>query len=152
MKKIILTAACIIMLLCLCACGKKPVPDTYCASLSAAEKMIGFKLTAPENIDNSGTNTFRVSGRTLEVMYFNGKVLTGRISKADNLENINGTDYGYDAVSQLTDNGISYTLRGEEGNDTVNLATWTSGDYSYLVLVGAGKTPEQLVELCKAIK
>ena len=152
MKKIILTIACVAMVLCLCACGKKPVPDSYCDSLSAAEKLIGFKLTAPEKIGESGTNTFRANGRTLEVMYFNGKVLTGRISKADNAENINGVYYGYNYVTQLSDSGIAYTLRGDEGKDTVCLATWTSGDYSYLVLVGAQMTPEQLVELCKTVK
>ena len=152
MKKFIVAVLCLIMVFSLCACGKKPVPNTYCASLSAAEKMIGFKLNAPENIDGSGTVTFRVNGRTLEVMYFNGKVLTGRVTKADNAENINSIDYGYTAESQLSEGGIDYTLRGMEGSDTVNLASWTSGKYSYLLMTGEAKSPEQLVELCKSVK
>ena len=152
MKKLIAAMLCIATVLCICSCGKQPHPDTYCASLAAAEKLIGFDLTAPEKIGNSGTNTFRVNGRTLEVMYFDGKVLTGRITKADNLENINGFDYGYTAETSLSDGGIDYMLKGEEGKETVHLATWTSGKYSYLVLCGEEKTPQQLVELCKSIK
>ena len=44
------------------------------------------------------------------------------------------------------------TLRGMEGSDNVNLASWTSGKYSYLLMTGEAKSPEQLVELCKSVK
>ena len=152
MKKILFVFVCVVILIGLCACNSNPVAESYCDTLAEAEKAIGFKLEAPDSIDGSGTKTFKVSGRTLEIMYFSGKVMNGKISKADNLENINGYDYGYTKVTEISRDGITYSFRGSEDSELVNFATWTEGKYSYLVLKSGGLTEEEMINFCKAIK
>ena len=152
MKKLIalvLAWACVLGLV---GCGNKPVKERFCDSLEQAEKMMGFKLEAPESLDNSGTKTFRVSGRTLEIMYFDGKVLNGKISKSDNKENVEGYDYEYTESTIISDDGTDYTLCGNKEDDTVYLATWVNGKCSYLVLDYSGKSAEEMVVFCKRIQ
>ena len=141
----------IALLVLLCGCKSQPIAEKYCDALAQAEKLIGFKLNVPDSVDGSGTKTFRVSGRTLEVCYFDGKVLKAKISKADNLENINGYDYGYTHKADTTADKIDYTLRSSDANSTVHLAEWTNGKYSYLVLLSDGKTTDEMITFCKTI-
>ena len=152
MKKRLLAAALVILALVLCACGSKAVPETYCDSLAAAEKLVGFQMEAPDALNGSGTKTFCAKGRTIEIMYFDGKVLNGRISKSDNGENVGGFDYGYTVRSVVSGGGVDYTLSGSEEGGDVHLATWTKGKYSYLVLDGAGKSAEEMVAFCSGIR
>ena len=146
--------ACVLALVCvfgLAGCGTKSVEERFCDSLEQAEKIIGFRLDAPESLNNSGTKTFRVNGRTLEIMYFDGKVISGKISKSDNKDNIEGYDYGYTESAIISHDGIEYSLFGNQENEMVYLATWVNDKYSYLVLYSSGKIADEMVELCKRI-
>ena len=151
MKRFIIALLCLAMLLSLCGCKAKPVAEKYCDSLAEAEKLIGFKIDTPESLSDSKTKTFRAGGRTLEICYFDGKVLKGRISKADNLENINGLDYGYTYKTETAMGGTDYTLRSAEANGTIHLAEWTKGKYSYMVLLSDCKTVDEMIAFCKTI-
>ena len=139
------------LLILLCGCQSKPVPEKYCDTLAQAEKLIGFKLDAPDSVDGSGTKTFRVSGRTLEVCYFDGKALKAKISKSDNLENINGYDYGYTHKAETSADKIDYALHSSDANSAAHLAEWTKGKYSYFVLLSDGKTTDEMIAFCKTI-
>ena len=152
MKRVLLAVTCLLTAVFLCACGKDAVPERYCDSLDEAESLIGFKLTAPESWNGSTTKTFRVGGRTLEIMYFSGKVLEGKLSKSEGGEDITAYDYGYTGSIQVSDGGVTYTLQGNNAEETVCLATWTKGKYSYFLLDSAGKTPEEMVAFCKEIQ
>ena len=149
MKKLIALILAMVCVLGLSGCGTEPVEERYCDSLAEAEKIMGFKLEAPESFNDSGTKTFRVSGRTLEIMYFNGKVISGKISKSDNKENLEGFDYGYTEHTTITDAGIDYALSGQK--ELVYLAAWENGKYSYFVLDGSGKSADEMVAFCKGI-
>lgn len=151
MKKWIIGVFALALVIGLSGCRTKPVEDRFCDSLTQAEKIIGFKLEAPEALNDSGTKTFRVSGRTLEIMYFNGKVVSGKISKSDNNENMKESDYGYTASTAITEAGTEYSLFGHKENELVYLATWVNGKCSYLVLDSAGKSADEMVALCKGI-
>ena len=151
MKKFLAMLACIIMALSLVACGNGAVEERFCDDLAQAEKIIGFKLEAPETLNDSGSRNFRVCGRTLEIMYFSGKVMNGKISKSDNQENIGAYDYGYTESVIISDGGIEYKLCGSENGEKVHLATWTKGKYSYFVLDGNGKSAEEMLDFCKEI-
>ena len=152
MKRLIALFLTLLTLAGLCACGRKPVEDKYTDTLEQARKAIGFEISAPEQLDGSGTRTFHVNSRTLEITYFSGKVMYGRITKADNRENLNGYDYGYTKVSEVTDSGVVYTLRGPDGSDGVCFAAWENGKYSYTALVSGERTPEEIIAFCKEIK
>ena len=148
MNKPFAAAVCLILLLLLSACGSKAVPETYRDTLAEAEKQIGFRLEAPESLNGSGTRTFRAAGRTLEIMYFDGKVVTGKISKSDNHENISGMFNEYSELATVNE----YALYGNSETGLAYLAVWKSGKYSYLVMNSFGTDAAELTALCAGIR
>lgn len=149
MKKLIILGFTLAALMLLCSCGHKPVPETYCDTLKQAEKLVGISLTAPDSVNGSGTKTFSAKGRTLEIMYFDGKVLTGRISKSDNGENL-ALDFGYTNVATVSENGSEFSLYGD--GDRIYLSHWQSGKYSFSVLLGSGLGEDEMVKFCETIR
>ncbi|MBE6914314.1 MAG: hypothetical protein E7472_05205, partial [Ruminococcaceae bacterium] len=124
MKKLIAFLICLFAVFSLAACGSDPVPDTFTDTLEAAEKLIGFKLSAPDSIDGSTSRNYRATGRKLEIMYFSGNVLRGRVCKDENPSGVNAQDYGYIHTEYVQDGKIEYTLCGSEGGENFSLAMW----------------------------
>ena len=152
MKKLLVLFVCLFFVGCLAACSSEPVPDTFTDTLEEAEKLLGFKFDVPDSIDGSTSMNYRAKNRQLEIMYFSGKVLCARVWKDENPSGVNAEDYGYIHTECVQDGKIEYTLCGVEGSENFNLAMWENGKYSYMLLLGSERTPEELIELCKTIK
>ena len=150
-KKIIALILCAISIFSLVACSAKPVEEKYVDTLEEAQKIIGFNIDIPKNVISSGSQTYYVSGRTLEITYFNGKVISGRIIKTENKEEFNFSYYDLSNEQKIKSDNIEYTLYGPEA-DSINLATWTNKKYSYILSIMNTMTTEEIIDICTNIK
>ena len=105
----------------------------------AAEKAVGFTLSAPAEIDGYGAPVYRtLSGKLLEILYpaENGEVRIRKQAATDEVGNDISGDYNdyqeYAAIATASENA-SITLSGNEG--LYAKAIWTADGYAYSVTV-----------------
>lgn len=113
------------------------IPNLLTAHDSLAElaKAVGFDikaLTVPAGYEADAY--IDISGELAEVFYVKGDdTLVYRVSKG---EGDNSGDYNTYSNKKTVDvNGVSVELRG---NDKVNVATWSNGDFAYSVSAKQG--------------
>ena len=110
-----------------------------CKTLEEATKLAGFPLSVPESIDGYQNRVIEVNpdpeNPMIQVLYQNSssEIL---IRKAAGSNDISG-DYNQYSETEVTSvDGVSVTVKGNEGKR--NLATWTRGDYAFSVSVSDG--------------
>ena len=149
---------CLCLLLLLSACGKSPNPirelepkevDPPLAgvanpwtdhdTLEAAEKAVGFELSAPDMIEGYDAPVYRtLSGTMLEILYpgENGEVRIRKQSATSAVGNDISGDYNeyeeYAAIVAAGENA-SVTVSGSGG--AASKAIWTADGYAYSVTV-----------------
>ena len=132
-----------------------PNPWTDCASEEEAAQLAGFDLTAPDAISGAGEKSYRVmtaeDAETIsEIDYASGEDRAAYVRKAPGADDISG-DYNNYAESETVDaDGTSVTMKGADG--FVNLAVWTSGEYSYALHVTAGLRQSDMAALVSEIQ
>lgn len=177
MKKLLTIAMTATLILSLAACSTKtadttdstPTSDSVIAdssqianpwtafdSLEEAAQQAGFKLTVPDQLEGYSEITYQVlegdetTATLLEVLYSNEEANLS-IRKAAGSEDISGDYNTYDFSTTETLGENEVTMQGiEEG--TVNLATWTAGDYTYAVSAASGISVQECTELVAEVQ
>ena len=132
-----------------------PNPWTDYDSQSDAAQAAGFDLAAPDAISGSSEKSYQVmcsdDGAVIsEIDYVNGDERAAYVRKAPGADDISG-DYNNYAESETVDaDGTSVTMKGADG--FVNLAVWTSGEYSYALHVTAGLRQSDMAALVSEIQ
>ena len=149
---------CLCLLLLLVGCSKSPNPIselgpeevnppitgvanpwTEHSTLEAAEKAVGFELSAPDSIEGYDTPIYRtLSGTMLEILYpgESGEVRIRKQAATDAVGGDISGDYNeYDEYTAITTAGenTAITLAGSGG--TISRATWTTDGYAYSITV-----------------
>lgn len=104
-------------------------PFQDCATLREAADAAGFSLTVPETVSGYGAPTYQVIPGELLQLRYTGADKELMIRKAVGSQDCSGDYTDYTQTETVTVNGISVTLRGENG--TVSVAIWTDGGYAY---------------------
>ena len=127
-----------------------PNPFIDCFTLEEAAKLAGFPLSVPSAVGGSGTQTFRaVEGELLEVMYFDGKVITARIRKAPGTGDISGDYNQYAQMKTVDVSGSTVTMKGADG--LFMAAAWERGGYTYAITAGAGMSAVAMTALVQSV-
>ena len=170
MKKIIALTLCASMAFSFAACGNDnntsnqtqssssdslqiPNPLKECKTLEEATKLAGFPLSVPESIDGYQNRVIEVNpdpeNPMIQVLSQNSssEIL---IRKAAGSNDISG-DYNQYSETEVTSvDGVSVTVKGNEGKR--NLATWTRGDYAFSVSVSDGISSNAMAQLVAAVQ
>ena len=127
-----------------------PLNNASYDTLEEASKAIGYTVQHPESL-NSATATYGIKDNALEIMFFNGKVMTGRIIKA-RVGNPPATDfYGYATAQSETKDGIDYIIHYTE-KDACHLITWSEGEFLYLLYTSEIHTIDSIIEVAQQIQ
>ncbi len=172
MKKLLIFTLTAAMLLSLAACAKNaapavepeqpaqtetdttgnvqiPNPWTDYDSQSDAAQAAGFDLAAPEEISGCAEKSYRVLNADgdvmFEIIYASGEDEAARVRKAPGADDVSGDYNTYDEVNSVDVGGVSVTMKGAGG--LVNLAVWTTGDYSYALSVEAAISQSDMAAL-----
>lgn len=121
-------------------------------SLSEAEDAVGFGIEIPESFGDHSEQRFSViTGTILEIQYYDdSESRVMNIRKTKGSEDVSGDYTEYSNVSEIQTAAGAVTIKG--GDDKYSLAVWTSGGYSYSVLVGSGVPEDELIKIVEEIQ
>ena len=174
-NKIILTLACMAMVVSIAACGntsKKgnteissdtsiskedtkneniqiPNPWVDCKNMKEAEKIAGFSYEIPEKIDDYTDISIQVLDEDMIQVVYQKDEESITLRKGRGSDDVSGNYSEYDESKEITVGDYQVTEKGNDGN--VMLATWTSGDYSYSVDT-SGMSAEAINEIIQQVK
>ena len=128
-----------------------PNPWKDFESLEEAVKAVGFDFVAPDALAGCDQIAYQAipDDRIIGVLYLNGEERQVIIRKAPGGENISGVYSQFDKLEQVEVDGRSVTMSGD--GDTVSLATWTDGDYSFSVYADNGLAQGDMAQLVSQI-
>ncbi len=123
--------------------------ETY-DSLADAAKAAGFEMGVPERPRMFTETTYQVlkdgDQTILEVLYSaedsGEQMVIRKASGAEKNTDISGDYNVYNEMNTVTVGEYEVTLKGND--QKVNLATWTSGDYTYSLDCTSGITTEEM--------
>ena len=153
-----------VTILLLTACGTSAANDpnsaqmanpwTDCETLSEAEELAGFTLTAPEHIDGYDAPIYRfMHEKMLEIIYYNGDDEI-RIRKAPARSSVGNdisgdyTEYREHAAITTADSDV--ILDGNDG--TISRALWTANDFSYSITASPAISLEAMQHIVESVK
>ncbi len=147
MKKLFTMILCAIMVLSFTACSRKsdntqiPNPFLDCKTLKDAEKIAGFKVTAPDKIPEGYTESAiqAIKGDMVQIIYKNGEneITFRQAKKSKENEDISGDYSVYDEKNTIMIGDLEVVIKGNGGK--VSNALWTNGDFVFSITV----TPEE---------
>lgn len=127
-----------------------PLADASYDTLEDASNKIGYTVNYPASL-NSATTTYGIKNNSLEILFFNGKVMTGRIIKA-RIGNPPETDfYGYASTTIEIREDAVYTIH-YTNEEECHLITWSNDDFLYLLYTSEIHTSESIVDIATQIK
>ena len=128
-----------------------PNPWKDFESLEEAVKAVGFDFVAPDALAGCDQIAYQAipDDRIIGVLYLNGEERQVIIRKAPGGENISGVYSQFDKLEQVEVDGRSVTMSGD--GETVSLATWTDGDYSFCVYADNGLAQGDMAQLVSQI-
>ena len=128
-----------------------PNPWKDFESLEEAVKAVGFDFVAPDALAGCDQIAYQAipDDRIIGVLYLNGEERQVSVRKAPGSENISGMYTQFDQVEQVEVDGRSVTMSGD--GETVSLATWTDGDYSFSVYADNGLAQGDMAQLVSQI-
>lgn len=122
-------------------------PWTEYASLEEAQEAAGFELELPDMSDYGDPETYQYCTGlpTIEVDYKDGSY----IRKAQDTEDVSGdyNEYEFEATAEIGESTV--TLKGDS-EDSIRLATWQSGKYSYAISLAEGVSTADMTALVEA--
>lgn len=172
MKKLFVTAVCVVLALALAACGGQsanndpkdgqeqtetlggmqiPNPFTDCATLGEAEQLAGFDISLPGSMpEGYSISAIRVmKDEMIEIIYTSGSGEI-RIRKGTGSEDISG-DYGdYANTETVMVDGLQVTIKGSGNN--ISVASWLSGGYAFSITAEAGLGETAASDMVSAVK
>lgn len=120
-------------------------PFTDYETIEEAAAWTGFDIDLPASIEGYNDQAIRAitegDDKMLEVIYTNDASDEIRIRKALGTGDISG-DYSEYKQIITSDDGTNLILQGND--DVINLATWTSGDYTYSVYTSSGMSESNM--------
>lgn len=126
-------------------------PFIDCNSIDEAAAITGFGMTVPDSVNgNEIDHISTISRDTIQVIYGAGHDNSTYIRKAEGSDDISGDYNTYRQKKQITVNGASVTLKGN--NCKINVATWSSNGYSYSINVGKGFDESYITDLISMIE
>ncbi len=126
-------------------------PFIDCKSIDEAAAITGFGMTVPDSVNgNEIDHISTISRDTIQVIYGAGHDNSTYIRKAEGSDDISGDYNTYRQKKQITVNGASVTLKGNNGK--INVATWSSNGYSYSINVGKGFDESYITDLISMIE
>ena len=126
-----------------------PNPFIDCASLAEAGQVAGFEMRAPEAVgDYDRVSISAIDGELIDVLYESGDD-TICVRKGAGSEDISGDFSSYAETTASKVDGMEVTMKGDAGK--VNLAVWTSGEYTYSVSASAGMSHGEMADLIREI-
>ena len=160
MKKVIVYVLSALMVLSMAACGAPanqsenvqiPSPFTDCDTLQDAASVAGFEVILPASIAGYAQDRIQVIDKNMiQVFYVDDAENVILIRKAVGSEDISG-DYNTYTQEETTAVGNTDVLM--KGNDgLIDLAVWTSGEYTYSVSVHNGITSASMADLIAEIQ
>ena len=148
MKKLFTMILCAVMVLSFAACSRKsdntqiPNPFLDCKTLKDAEKIAGFKVTAPDKIPEGYTESAiqAIKGDLVQIIYKNGEdeITFRQAKKGKEMEDISGDYNVYDEKNTIMIGDLEVIIKGNGGK--VSNALWTNGDYIFSITVTPGET------------
>lgn len=132
------------------------IPDPFVeySSVDEAVKAVGFDFSFPETIDGYSDRVIRVDSESgmIEVVYKNSDDAEIRIRKAIGTEDISGDYTKYAQENAVTVGALNVTMKG--ANDSVSVATWASGGYTYSIgaYAQAGISVDVMTRLITSVK
>lgn len=147
-------ALALIFALALAACGAKdgkedvkiPTPWTDYESLDEALSASGLELNAPEVISGVPQSGWRVFNDGMLQIDYAGD-FTLRMAGGDG--DISGDYSVYEHEESAAADGVTVTLKGN--GDTVSLALWHSGGYSYSLSADNGVSAAEMMRIVSGI-
>lgn len=111
------------------------------SSLAELSKLVGFEVQADFTLPFSMEETSYCSywGELAQIR-FSGEGQSATYRQSVGEENNSGDYNVYSDIGEITVNGLTVTLKGQEG--TYTLAIWTDGTYSYSLSLSSGVTRE----------
>lgn len=128
-----------------------PNPWKDFESLEEAVKAVGFDFAVPDTLAGCAKVAYQAipDDRIIGVLYLNGEERQVIIRKAPGGENISGVYSQFDKLEQVEVDGRSVTMSGD--GETVSLATWTDGNYSFSVYADNGLAQGDMAQLVSQI-
>lgn len=126
-------------------------PFIDCSSIDEAAAITGFGMTVPDSVNgNEIDHISTISRETIQIIYGADYDNSTYIRKAEGSDDISGDYNTYRQKKQITVNGASVTLKGNNGK--INVATWSSNGYSYSIKVGKGFDESYITDLISMIE
>ena len=117
-------------------------PWTEYTTLDEAIKASGIEIEVPSD----QIKVIQCMGNEiLEVVYDNGTTI-----RKGTYDDINGDYNAYSDVKEVEQDGIKFTLSGDEG--FYNNAQWSDGGYNFVVYFATGLNQEDMLGLCAQVK
>ena len=128
-----------------------PNPWKDFESLEEAVKAVGFDFVAPDALAGCDKIAYQAipDDRIIGVLYLNGEERQVSVRRAPGSVNIRGMYTQFDKLEQVEVDGRSVTMSGD--GETVSLATWTDGDYSFSVYADNGLAQGDMAQLVSQI-
>lgn len=127
-----------------------PNPFTNHAALAEAVKTAGFDLAVPEKVNGSPRRNIQTMDGGMIQVFYGDEENRICIRKAPGNEDISGDYNSYVQVTNVDINRTSVTMKGE--NNTIHLAVWTSGEYTYSISARAGMSSSDMSALVQLVK
>lgn len=166
-KKLFVIALCMTAVFALGACEASPDesgttngvethnPWVEYDTMDEAKNAVGFEISVPESMEGYSTRTIRVctmeSNEIIEVVYDNGDMDENkvRIRKAPGTEDISGV---YESYEEASVNVGEWNVIMKGRGDSIYLATWMDGDYTYSIYTSLGISDTDMAELVSHIQ
>ena len=130
-----------------------PNPFVDCETMADAEKLAGFDLAAPEQIEGYEQELIQaIDGELIQVFYVNPEDEEDEIliRKGVGSDDISGNYEDFAEVSTEAAGDLEVTLKGNDGKVTV--AVWTTGSYTFSIQVDAGASQDEMMGLVEAVQ
>ena len=128
--------------------AQTPNPLTEHESLAALTGAVGFDVTAPSVPEGYTAELYLdIGGKVAEINYRNGeKELCYRVSRGSG--DISGVYTTYSTEKTLDVKGVSVKA---QGNTSTELATWSTGDFTWSVYAPDGLTDAQVQQIAASV-
>lgn len=171
MVMMVCSMAALVMAVSMMGCGKKaeadqtgtevsegentqiPNPFVECETMADAEKLAGFEMVVPEQIEGYEQEWLQaIDGELIQVCYVNpeneqDEVL---IRKGVGSDDISGNYENFAETTTAAAGDLEVTLKGNDGKVTV--AVWTTGSYTFSIQVDAGTSQDEMLSLVEAVQ
>ena len=130
-----------------------PNPFVDCETMADAEKLAGFDITVPEQIEGYEQELIQaVDGELIQVFYVNPEKEEDEIliRKGVGNDDISGNYENFAETTTAAAGDLEVTLKGNDGKVTV--AVWTTGSYTFSIQVDAGASQDEMLNLVEAVQ